>query len=129
MGTITEKMVPMSKFMVPITVTSRGSKKMEKITDTALRKITGTPGETKTVAIGGGLQLWVTVNQAGKTLKSWVLRYYDGNGKRQKGEAVERDRVRQAVREAEARFQSLERPKRQNEQGEHREHGRSSQHL
>lgn len=58
--------------------------KMEKITDTALRKIVGTPGETKTVTIGGGLQLWVTINQAGKTLKSWVLRYYDGNGKRQK---------------------------------------------
>lgn len=57
---------------------------MEKITDTALRKIVGTPGETKTIAIGGGLQLWVTVNQAGKSLKSWVLRYYDASGKRQK---------------------------------------------
>ncbi len=57
---------------------------MEKITDATLRKIVGTPGETKTITIGGGLQLWVTVNQAGKTLKSWVLRYYVGNDKRQK---------------------------------------------
>lgn len=57
---------------------------MEKITDTTLRKAAGTPGETKTIAVGGGLQMWVTVNQAGKTFKSWVLRYYDANGKRQK---------------------------------------------
>ena len=58
---------------------------MEKaITDAAIRKLTGIKGETKTVAIGGGLQLWVTINQAGTTLKSWVLRYYDAEGKRQK---------------------------------------------
>jgi integrase len=57
---------------------------MDRLTDMALRKMTGTPGETKTIAAGGGLQLWVTVNQAGNTLKSWVLRYYDADGKRQK---------------------------------------------
>ena len=57
---------------------------MEKVTDITLRKAVGTPGETKIITIGGGLQLWVTVNQAGKTFKSWVLRYYGADGKRQK---------------------------------------------
>jgi len=54
------------------------------ISDISLRKLTGIKGETKIVAISGGLQLWVTVNQAEQTLKSWVLRYYDAQGKRQK---------------------------------------------
>ena len=84
MGTKTVKLVPMSKLMVPITLSPLEYKEMEKITDTTLRKLVGTSGETKTIAAGGGLQLWVTVNQAGKTLKSWVLRYYDAVGKRQK---------------------------------------------
>lgn len=57
---------------------------MEKIADITLRKAVGTPGETKVIATCGGLQLWVTVNHAGKTFKSWVLRYYGADGKRQK---------------------------------------------
>ena len=57
---------------------------MEKVTDLSLRKIQGIPGQTQKIGIGGGLQLWVTVNQAGKTSKVWYLRYYDAENKRQR---------------------------------------------
>ena len=54
-----------------------------KVTDLSLRKLTGIKGETQKVSIGGGVQLWVTVNQAGQTAKIWYLRYYGADGKRQ----------------------------------------------
>lgn len=62
---------------------------MIKITDMTLRKLTGIPGETQKVSIGSGLQLWVTINQAGKTAKVWYLRYYDADGKRQRSKLGE----------------------------------------
>ena len=55
---------------------------MTKITDMTLRKLVGTPGETQKITVGGGLQIWVSINQAGKTAKVWYLRYYDADGKR-----------------------------------------------
>lgn len=57
---------------------------MTKITDMTLRKLVGTPGKTEKVTVGGGLQLWISINQAGKTAKVWYLRYYDADGKRQR---------------------------------------------
>lgn len=57
---------------------------MEKVSDLKLRKIEGIPGETQKINVGAGLQLWVTVNQAGKTSKVWYLRYYDAENKRQR---------------------------------------------
>ena len=33
---------------------------------------------------GAGLEMWVSINQSGKMLKKWVLRYTDAAGKRQK---------------------------------------------
>ena len=56
----------------------------KKITDALLRKLTGTPGETQKLTIGGGLALWVTLNRSGKTAKTWYLRYYDAVGKQQR---------------------------------------------
>lgn len=57
---------------------------MAKITDAYLRTLKGTPGETHVERVGGGLELWVTINQAGQTAKKWNLRYYGADGKRQK---------------------------------------------
>lgn len=57
---------------------------MTKISDMTIRKLVGIPGETQKISVGGGLQLWVSVNQARKTLKVWYLRYYDAQGKRQR---------------------------------------------
>ena len=62
---------------------------MEKITDLKLRKLEGIPGQTQKIAIGGGLFLWVTVNRGGKTAKTWYLRYYDADGKRQRSKLGE----------------------------------------
>lgn len=57
---------------------------MAKLTDAYLRNLKGAAGETHVERVGGGLELWVTVNQAGQTAKKWVLRYYATDGKRQK---------------------------------------------
>lgn len=57
---------------------------MAKITDALLRNLKGTPGTIHTERCGGGLELWVSINQSGKTLKKWVLRYYGADGKRRK---------------------------------------------
>ncbi|MBQ3060070.1 MAG: tyrosine-type recombinase/integrase [Desulfovibrio sp.] len=57
---------------------------MEKMTDAKLRKLEGIPGNTQKFIIGSGLFLQVTVNRSGKTVKSWYLRYYDAEGKRQR---------------------------------------------
>ena len=57
---------------------------MEKMTDAKLRKLEGIPGNTQKFIIGSGLFLQVTVNRSGKTIKSWYLRYYDAEGKRQR---------------------------------------------
>lgn len=62
---------------------------MAKITDMTLRKLKDLQGETQKVTIGGGLQLWVSVNQGGKTLKVWYLRYYDAHGNRQRSKLSE----------------------------------------
>lgn len=62
---------------------------MATITDLKLRKLEGIPGQTQKIAIGGGLFLWVTVNRGGKTAKTWYLRYYDAEGKRQRSKLGE----------------------------------------
>ncbi len=49
-----------------------------------IRNAKGVKGETSVISCGAGLELWVTINQSGKTAKKWVLRYTDANGKRQK---------------------------------------------
>lgn len=60
------------------------SKEMAKITDMMIRKLEGEKGKTQKITIGAGLQLWVTINQSGKTAKVWYLRYYDASGKQQR---------------------------------------------
>ena len=45
------------------------------ISDMALRKMEGTKGEKKEIRVSAGLYLWITVNQGGKTKKTWYLRY------------------------------------------------------
>lgn len=62
---------------------------MTKITDMTIRKIEGIKGQTQKLTIGGGLMLWTTVNQAGKTAKTWYLRYYDADGKQQRSKLGE----------------------------------------
>ena len=57
---------------------------MAKITDVLLRNLKGIPGSIHMERCGGGLELWVSINQAGKTAKKWVLRYYGADGKRRK---------------------------------------------
>lgn len=49
-----------------------------------IRNAKGVKGETTVLSCEAGLELWVTVNQSGKTAKKWVLRYTDASGKRQK---------------------------------------------
>ena len=49
-----------------------------------IRNAKGIKGETTVLSCEAGLELWVTVNQSGKTAKKWVLRYTDASGKRQK---------------------------------------------
>ena len=49
-----------------------------------IRNAKGVKGETTVISCGAGLELWITVNQSGKTAKKWVLRYTDATGKRQK---------------------------------------------
>ena len=59
------------------------------ISDMALRKLVGIPGETQKISVGAGLFLWVTINRGGKTAKTWYLRYYDAEGKRQRSKLGE----------------------------------------
>lgn len=74
---------PIEKF-IPLEPQHTGAIKMAtKVTDMSLRKLEGIKGETQKISIGSGIQLWVTVNQAGLTAKIWYLRYYDASGKRQ----------------------------------------------
>ena len=49
-----------------------------------IRNAKGVKGEIQVTRCGAGLEMWVSVNQSGKTLKKWVLRYTDAAGKRQK---------------------------------------------
>ena len=49
-----------------------------------IRNAKGVKGEIQITRCGAGLEMWVSVNQSGKTLKKWVLRYTDAAGKRQK---------------------------------------------
>lgn len=49
-----------------------------------IRNAKGAKGEIQVTRCGSGLEMWVSVNQSGKTLKKWVLRYRDAAGKRQK---------------------------------------------
>ena len=49
-----------------------------------IRNAKGVKGETNIISCGAGLELWITVNQSGKTAKKWVLRYTNAAGKRQK---------------------------------------------
>lgn len=44
----------------------------------------GEDGKPSIIFIGDGLQLWTSKNRAGKVTKTWVLRYYDVQGKRTK---------------------------------------------
>lgn len=49
-----------------------------------IRNAKAVKGEILVTHCGAGLEMWVSVNQSGKTLKKWVLRYTDAAGKRQK---------------------------------------------
>jgi integrase len=49
-----------------------------------IRNAKGVKGEIQVIRCGAALEMWVSVNQSGKTLKKWVLRYTDATGKRQK---------------------------------------------
>ena len=49
-----------------------------------IRNMKGVKGEIQVISCGAALEMWVSVNQSGKTLKKWVLRYTDATGKRQK---------------------------------------------
>lgn len=49
-----------------------------------IRNAKAVKGEILVTRCGAGLEMWVSVNQSGKTLKKWVLRYTDAAGKRQK---------------------------------------------
>lgn len=62
---------------------------MAKISDMILRKLEGEKGKTQKITVGAGLQLWVSINQAGKTAKIWYSRYYDANGKQQRSKLGE----------------------------------------
>jgi len=62
---------------------------MAKISDMMLRKLEGEKGKTQKITVGAGLQLWISINQAGKTSKVWYLRYYDAQGKQQRSKLGE----------------------------------------
>lgn len=49
-----------------------------------IRNAKGVKGEVQVIRCGAGLEMWISVNQAGHTMKKWVLRYTDATGKRQK---------------------------------------------
>lgn len=49
-----------------------------------IRNAKGVKGEVQVTRCGAGLEMWVSINQSGITLKKWVLRYTDSAGKRQK---------------------------------------------
>ena len=49
-----------------------------------IRNAKGLKGEILVTRCGAGLEMWVSINQSGKMLKKWVLRYTDSAGKRQK---------------------------------------------
>lgn len=49
-----------------------------------IRNAKGVKGEVQVIRCGAGLEMWVSINQAGSTMKKWVLRYTDMAGKRQK---------------------------------------------
>lgn len=49
-----------------------------------IRNAKAVKGEILVTRCGAGLEMWVSINQSGKTLKKWVLRYTDATGKRQK---------------------------------------------
>ena len=49
-----------------------------------IRNAKGVKGKVQVTRCGAGLEMWISVNQSGKTLKKWVLRYTDAAGKRQK---------------------------------------------
>ncbi len=52
--------------------------------DLTIRNARGVKGEVQVIRCGAGLEMWISVNQAGNTMKRWVLRYTDAAGKRQK---------------------------------------------
>lgn len=78
-----------SMFVLEYTRGAEVEEKTVKITNAYLRKFVGEPGKTKKITVGGGLTLWVTVNSAGKTAKTWYLRYYDDAGKQQRAKLSE----------------------------------------
>lgn len=49
-----------------------------------IRNAKAVKGEILVTRCGAGLEMWVSINQSGKTLKKWVLLYTDAAGKRQK---------------------------------------------
>ncbi|WP_165069640.1 tyrosine-type recombinase/integrase [Desulfovibrio sp. ZJ200] len=49
-----------------------------------IRNARGVRGDVQVIRCGAGLEMWISVNQAGTTMKKWVLRYSDAAGKRQK---------------------------------------------
>ena len=49
-----------------------------------IRNARGVKGDVQVIRCGAGLEMWISVNQSGSTLKKWVLRYSDATGKRQK---------------------------------------------
>lgn len=57
---------------------------MQITTELQIRHAKGIKGKTQKITVQGGLQLWVSINQAGNTAKNWYLRYYDSEGKRQR---------------------------------------------
>lgn len=68
-------------------VPSYGSLKMAAKTqslDVTIRNARGVEGEVQVIRYGAGLEMWISVNQAGNTMKRWGLRYTDAAGKRQK---------------------------------------------
>ena len=63
---------------VPLKVPSCGGLKMapkSQSLELTIRNARGVKGEIQITRCGAGLEMWVSVNQSGKTLKKWVLRY------------------------------------------------------
>ena len=49
-----------------------------------IRNAKGVKGEVQGTRYRTELKMWISVNQAGHTMKKWGLRYTDATGKRQK---------------------------------------------
>ena len=43
--------------------------------DLTIRNARGVKGEVQVIRCGAGLEMWISVNQAGNTMKRWVLRF------------------------------------------------------